>query len=312
MYFSALLVIGACAFILIIATRVSHLSGSYLEVSAVIPSTRRLARWATVVLAFALVARLLAQGFMLGEGEEVIIQPVLDSTLWGTGWLIGAGGTLLIAAGLIFTRGTRNAWRVSALGAVALAVSFALTGHATAAPTNPAVHVAADAIHVIAAGGWLGTLLIVASIGLRTVMMLPLERRAHAAAELIGVFSNLALLCVGTLLVTGTFAAWSLLPNVQSLWTTPYGLALTRKLVVIAMTGLVGIFNWRFVQPRLNDPETISLLRRSAFVEIGIGVAVVILTAWLVGTSPPDSDDAQATAMLRGAHIALATPALRG
>jgi len=33
------------------------------------------------------------------------------------------------------------------------------------------------------------------------------------------------------------------------------------------------------------------LLRRSAAVELTIGLAVVILTAILVGTSPPDADD---------------------
>jgi hypothetical protein len=63
MYLSAMLVIGSCAFILLIATRVAHLSGPAGDVllPAILPGTRRLARWAAAVLALAMIARLLAQ-----------------------------------------------------------------------------------------------------------------------------------------------------------------------------------------------------------------------------------------------------------
>ena len=292
MYLSALTVIGACAFVLLIATRVAHLSGSYLEVSAVVPATRRLARWATVVLAFAMLARLLAQGFMLGEGETVILVPLLTDSIWGWGWLAGAGATLVIAGALIVKSGRRKTWRVAAVGTMVLALSFSITGHAVAVHSNLVVRVLFDAIHVMAAGGWLGTLFIVSTIGLRTVLMLPIEKRGHAAAELINAFSTFALTCVATLLVTGLFAAWSELPTVSALWQTSYGSALYRKLVFIGFTGLVGIYNWRFVKPRLTNPATISTLRKSAAVELTIGLVVVALTAILVGTSPPDTDDA--------------------
>ena len=290
MYLSALLIIGCCAFVLLIATRVSHLSGSYLEVSAIVPSTRRLARWATVVLAFAMVGRLLAQAYMVGEGESMPIAPLLQTTFWGWGWLLGAAATAVIAGGLIFTRGTRAAWHVIAVGALALALSFSLTGHAITT-SKPMVHVMLDTIHVMAAGGWLGTLLVVATVGLYTALRLPIERRAQAAAELIGAFSSFALLCAATLAVTGVIQAWAHLHTISALWETHYGQALFRKLVVIAMTALVGAFNWLVVKPRLTKPKTISLLRKSAAVELTIGLAIVILTAILVGTSPPDEDE---------------------
>ncbi|MDQ2765876.1 MAG: CopD family protein [Gemmatimonadota bacterium] len=311
MYLAALLIIGCCAFILLIATRVSHLSGSYLEVSAVVPSTRRLARCATVVLAFAMVGRLLAQGFMIGEGETMIIWPLLETTLWGWGWLVGGAATLVIAGGLLFTRGTRAAWRVTAVGTMALALSFSLTGHAISTP-RPMLHVTLDAIHVMAAGGWLGTLTVVATIGLYTALMLPIERRAHAATELIGAFSSFALLCATTLAVTGVVQAWAHLPTVSALWQTHYGQALFRKLVVIAMTALVGAFNWLVVKPRLAKPNTISLLRKSAAVELTIGVVVVVLTAILVGTSPPDADDAMPSMQSNAAPTASAAISMRG
>jgi copper transport protein len=309
MYLSAMLVIGSCAFILLIATRVSHLSGSYLELSAVVPSTRLLARWATVILAFAMVARLLAQGFMLGEGESLVIAPLLETTLWGWGWLVGAAGTLVIAGGLIFGRGRRAAWRVTAVGTIAVALSFSLTGHATSV-SSPMLHVTLDTIHAMAAGGWLGTLLVVATIGLRTVLMLPVERRGHAASELINAFSTFALLCAATLAITGVVAAWSHLPTISALWQTQYGQALFRKLVVISLMALVGAFNWLFIKPRLTNPDAIALLRKSAAVELTIGVVVVILTAILVGTSPPDSED-EMTPAVRAIPTAVAPTSTR-
>jgi copper transport protein len=295
MYLAALTIIGSCAFILLIATRVSHLCGSYLEVSAVVPATRKLARWATVVLAFAMIGRLLAQGFMIGEGETLILMPLLGDTVWGWGWIAGAAATVLIGASLIIGSGKRASWHITAAGAVALAFSFSITGHA-ASTSSPLVHVIFDAIHVMAAGGWLGTLLVVATIGLHTVMMLPIEKRAAAAVELIGAFSTFAITCVATLAVTGTIAAWSHLPTISALWQTTYGSALFRKLLFIGLTGLVGVFNWQYIKPRLANPATISTLRKSAVVELTIGLVVVILTAILVGTSPPDTDDGAAPA----------------
>lgn len=286
-----MVVIGSCAFVLLIATRVSHLSGSSLALSSAMPDTRVLARWAMVVLAAAMLARLLAQGWMLGEGESLVIQPLLATTIWGWGWLVGAAGTLLSAASLIFGHGRRAAWRATAVGTILLALSFSLTGHATSAP-KPVLYVMLDCIHVMAAGGWLGTLLVVAAVGLRSVLALPVEQRGHAASELINAFSTFALLCATTLVVTGFVAAWSHLPSVPALWQTHYGQALFRKLVVIAMTALVGAFNWRVIKPRLADAATIPLLRKSAAAELAIGLAVVILTAILVGISPPDAEDA--------------------
>jgi putative copper export protein len=293
MYLSAMLVIGSCAFVLLIATRVVHLArpGSDVELPPVVPGTRLLARWATVVLVLAMIARLFAQTYMVGEGDLSMMRPLLATTYWGWGWLVGAASTLIIAGALFIGRGRRAAWRVTAVGTIGLALSFSLTGHAASA-TKPILFVMLDSIHVMAAGGWLGTLLVVTTVGLRSVLTLPVERRGQAASELINTFSTFALLCASTLVITGFVAAWSHLHTLSALWKTAYGQALFRKLVVIALMALVGAFNWRVIRPRLANADTIPLLRKSAAVELTFGLAVVILTAILVGTSPPDSEDA--------------------
>jgi putative copper export protein len=304
MYLSAMLVIGSCAFVLLIATRVAHLSqlNSAAQLPPVVPSTRLLARWAAVIVAFAMIARLLAQTYMVGEGDFSMLMPLLRTTFWGWGWLVGAASTIIIAGALFVGRGQRAAWRVTAAAAIGLALSFSLTGHAATA-TKPTLFVMLDCVHVMAAGGWLGTLLVVTTVGLRSVLTLPMDRRGHAASQLINAFSTFALLCASTLVVTGFVAAWSHLHTVSALWTTGYGQALFRKLVVIAMMALVGAFNWRVIRPRLANADTIPLLRKSAAAELTFGLAVVILTAILVGTSPPDSEDAMPAMSLHAASV---------
>ncbi|HEY2897911.1 MAG TPA: CopD family protein [Gemmatimonadaceae bacterium] len=293
MYLSAMLVIGSCAFILLIATRVVHLAraGTDVELPPVVPGTRLLARWAAVVLALAMLARLFAQTYMVGEGDLTMMTPLLAKTFWGWGWLVGALSTLVVVGVLFVGRGKRAVWRVTAAGMIGIALSFSLTGHA-ASESKPILFVMLDSIHVMAAGGWLGTLLVVTTVGLRSVLTLSAERRGQAASELINAFSTFALLCASTLVITGFVAGWSHLHTLSALWKTAYGQALFRKLVVIGMMALVGAFNWRVIRPRLANADTIPLLRKSAAVELTFGLVVVILTAILVGTSPPDSEDA--------------------
>ena len=185
MYLPALIVIGACAFVLLIATRVAHLSPDGVRVSSVAPAARRLALWATLALAIAMAARMLAQAYLVGEGSFGMIAPMLRSTVWGWGWELGAAATLVIAGALAGARESRAAWRIVAAGTAALALSFSLTGHAAAVERSPSLHVALDAIHVMAAGGWLGTLLIVMTVGLRAALALPTDVRARATAQLV-------------------------------------------------------------------------------------------------------------------------------
>jgi putative copper resistance protein D len=182
-------------------------------------------------------------------------------------------------------------WRTAAVGTMALAVSFSLTGHAASVENSTSLHVSIDAIHVLAAGGWLGTLFVTMLVGLPATLSLATDVRARSTAQLINAFSTFALACVATLAATGVVAAWTQLPSVPALWQTQYGLALCRKLIVLGGTGIVGLYNWRVIRPQLEHAGTVKLLRRSATVELTLGLVIVILTAVLVATPPPDMDD---------------------
>lgn len=236
-----------------------------------------------VVLAWRLVQQAAAFADTPGQWASQL-SLVLLGTTWGSGWILQCVALLLVAAG------SRGAFRAVGpqrftlgAGALALAVTPALSGHAVGAPRLAVVAVALDALHVTAAGGWLGTLLLLA------VAALPAAGRdaPGIGAELLSRFSLLALASGGIVAVTGLFASWLHLESLPALWTTSYGLALVRKLVILAGVAALGAYNWRVVTPRVRATGDVGALRRSALVELALAVVLVALTAVLVATPLP-------------------------
>ena len=80
------------------------------------------------------------------------------------------------------------------------------------------------------------------------------------------------------------FAAWLHLGTVPALWQTPYGKTLLVKLAILSVVGATGAYNWLRVKPSLGNIEGATRIRRSAVVELGVGVLVLIVTAVLVAT----------------------------
>jgi hypothetical protein len=76
-------------------------------------------------------------------------------TLWGWGWILQASGALLASVGfLVARRGSGAGWGIAGVAALLLAISPALSGHAaTMTGVLGTLAVAADAVHVLAAGG---------------------------------------------------------------------------------------------------------------------------------------------------------------
>jgi putative copper export protein len=190
-----------------------------------------------------------------------------------------AGGTDVHAA-------PELGWIVAALGAVTLAFTPGLSGHAASAPKLTALTILADGIHVLGAGGWLGSLLFVVVVGIPVALRLG-EGRGAAVAALVRAFSPTALVFAGAVFATGVFAAWVHLENISALWQTSYGRTLLLKLAVLSVAFGTGAYNFRFVLPRLGDDIGTKRLRRSASFELAVGVIVLVVTAVLVATATP-------------------------
>jgi putative copper export protein len=82
--------------------------------------------------------------------------------------------------------------------------------------------------------------------------------------------------------LTAVVAAWLRLPAFDALWTTPYGLALVRKVIFVLVVLGFGVYHWRRVVIPDWTKNTLSRFKRSAVLELLFGGVVVALTAYLL------------------------------
>ena len=181
-----------------------------------------------------------------------------------------------------------NGWRAALIAAAVLTVTPALSGHA--ATTKPIiVAVVADVIHVLAGSVWLGTLLVIVVVGISAALKSPdATRPGTRVASLVNTFSPMALICGGLVVFTGVIAALLHLPHVRSLWTTPYGVALSIKLLFVLFLFCAGAWNWRRMRPRLTGgDDAVVPMRSTATFELLIATVVLGITAILVALELP-------------------------
>ena len=156
-------------------------------------------------------------------------------------------------------------------------------------------HLAADFFHLIAAGLWLGGLIPLALL-LVYLRRFREETWISVACDAASRFSNLGIVAVGILLVSGTINALFLIGRVQALAGTDYGRLLLLKITLFAaMVGLAGI-NRQYLLPRLSGDagvdrgsRTVRWLVGSALVEIAFGLGVIIIVGML-GIMAPASN----------------------
>ncbi len=271
------------------------------ESAVLVASRHRVAKvglMASIVVAVAVVLRLIAQSYAMHGAEQAwngtLVTTMLGRTLWGWGWALQLAGVIVAAAGFATARRRgRAGWPIAALGAVMLAFTPALSGHAASAPRLTELAVVADGFHVMGAGGWLGSLLMLVVVGIPVALTLEEAGRGPAVALFVNAFSPTALVFAGISGATGVFAAWLHLGTVPALWQTPYGKTLLVKLAILSVVGATGVYNWLRVKPSLGNIEGATRIRRSAVVELAVGVLVLIVTAVLVAT--PTAMDVAAT-----------------
>jgi len=236
--------------------------------------------------------RLLAQAAAMHGGTDALdvalLSTMVGRTLWGTAWLLQAAAALLAVAGFALLRRRRAVgWMLALVAVVATAVAASLSGHAAAVPGLATFAVAVDAAHVLAAGGWLGTLLVLAVVGLPAVRRAAAAERGAATAALVGAFSPLALACAAVVALTGGVTAWLHLGSLGALASSAYGRTLLVKLAVVSLAIATGLYNWRRVRPTVADDVGARRLRRSSAVELTVGAAILAVTAVLVATPTP-------------------------
>ncbi len=258
-------------------------------------------RLALVAVA-ATLARFVAQHAAVFGTEQALTRDALATLLFRSNW--GRAWWLAITSAIVVTwvaprlrRSTNTAWLVAAAAILLFAASQPLSGHPAAA-TLPRLAVAMQLLHLVGAGGWVG------SLALLTFVAIPAARdpardvsreASHAAtgdpdariAGLIRAFSPTALAFAALLAITGLFTAWGNLGGFAPLWQSEYGRTLAIKLGFLSITAATGAYNWRRVLPSLGEPISSARLRRSSLVELSASLLVLIATAVLVATPMP-------------------------
>jgi copper resistance protein D len=214
---------------------------------------------------------------------------VASETRFGQMLLARLAAAGLLAASLPMRRRSAD-WRLWSAGAIVLAIVVligpAWTGHAGATPGIAGEFpLAADALHLLAAGAWLGGLPPLAML-LATAWRQKESRWATVTAIAVQRFSLLGVISVGTLLASGIANSWYEVGTLNNLFVTSYGQLVLIKIGLFAvMVGLASI-NRFYLTPRLATASTVRWLYRTSLAETGLGFAAVAVVGFLGAMAP--------------------------
>ncbi|HWX29742.1 MAG TPA: CopD family protein, partial [Steroidobacteraceae bacterium] len=117
-----------------------------------------------------------------------------------------------------------------------------------------------------------------------------------AACDAASRFSNLGILAVGVLLISGTINASFLIGGMQSLIDTRYGQLLLLKMTLFAVMVCLDGINRQYLLPRLCNKvgidlsaRTVPWLVRSTLAETALGLGVLIIVG-ILGIMTPATD----------------------
>lgn len=217
----------------------------------------------------------------IGDGWSATIdwpttRAVLFETSVGQAWQIQAVLALLLAATLAVP-----AWmqaRATAVASGLLLASLALTGHAAMHEGSLGVlHRLNDAVHVLAGGAWLGSLLPLLLI-LRSIDR-PL-RQAEAALALRR-FSTAGHVAVAAVVATGVANTRLVLGRWPTDLASPYQAFLAAKIALVFVMTTLALANRYIVVPRMKrDPiSSARALQAATIAEIALGFGVVGLVS---------------------------------
>ena len=245
---------------------------------------------ASVLVILAALARINLESEMMSAMPGMQTMSMTDMamhTRWGFALRLELGAALVaLVSFALAIRRLPSAWLIAAISAIALALTPALAGHAAASPRFTSLMIAGDFLHVLGASSWLGSLFAVMVVGVPLSLALDGAERWSSVASLVNSFSPIALASVAVVVVSGLTASWVHLEHVSALWQTAYGQVLLVKLILVAITLMIGAYNFRRVQPQLVNEIGSVRLRRSAVIELSVGFLILVATGFLTGISP--------------------------
>jgi putative copper resistance protein D len=221
-----------------------------------------------------------------------VLSTVVNETQFGLVFEIRFVLAIILAVCLAYDRLRLARWLAlaSALGLVA---AIAWTGHAGSTVGEMApLHLAADALHLIASAAWIGGLVPFALL-LAAARRYPGETWAWLARDATQRFSMLGIASVATLLGSGIVNAWILVGSVNGLIVTQYGRLLMLKIALFVVMVAFAAVNRLWLTPRLAlssgsaaQLEALRRLTRNSVIEIVLALMIFAIVGML-GTLHP-------------------------
>jgi len=194
-------------------------------------------------------------------------------------------GALVIATAVVFASRARRTGQLlirTHESLVLLAVVAAgWAGHGGSGRWVP-IGVSLTVVHLLAMGVWFG--------GLAALLWLGLRRTADSCPGVTRRFSTVAFAAVVALACTGIVQAWrqlgasNSLTSVSTYTTNSFGRLFVIKVIIVSVMIAVAAVSRRAVRRR----EGVGL-HRSVFAELGLGVAVLVVTSALIVANPAGS-----------------------
>lgn len=213
------------------------------------------------------------------------LSPLSQHTRFGKAFVFMTLAYALVVA-LIFLSWLTGKLKPFLWPAFAISVAFvsglSLSGHSAVDRGHWWGSQLADWVHLASGALWIGGLVMLV---LAVWPTLPGERRAAFRA-----FSPYATGLVGLLVAAGIYLSILRLTRVSDLWDTRYGNVLIIKLCLVALALAWGGLHKFFVMRLLDRPQSdgvVARIRTSLLAESAVGMAVLIVAAVLVDSSPP-------------------------
>jgi copper resistance protein D len=208
--------------------------------------------------------------------DRSTLSTLLYDTAIGKAWLVRLALALLLTAAL--------PWRSASILRLALSgfllATLALTGHANMDEgTRGLFHILNDALHVLAGGAWLGSLL--ALPGCLSRLRDPAF--CTEAKTALRRFSSAGHVAVALVIATGILNTVLVLQRWPTDFTSTYQMLLATKIACVAgMTGLALMNRYIFVPRMLTQPDRALIqIRNGTYAEVALGASVLALVAFL-------------------------------
>jgi copper resistance protein D len=219
---------------------------------------------------------------------------VLTQTEFGSDWMLRLQMASLLVLLLLVPAsnpGFASATDlICAMLAAGLAGSLAWSGHATATTgLDGTIHLGSDALHLVAAGAWLGALWPLAILlGRARQAGDPVSAAVAHQATLR--FSIMGMISVAAILATGVINTYEILGSLAFSIGTDYNRLLLLKISLFIAMVCVAAVNRQRLTPRLSTQggrvRAIRQLERNSLVEAGLGLAILAIVAVLGRIAP--------------------------